>query len=177
MPNIKEIYIYLLIYLCSNPMKLVQLSHFMDGKQRFSNCPQSQTINKWQRLGFKNRQLGSGASQVVLVVKILPANAGDRRDGGSIPGLGRSPWEGNCNPFQYSCLEKHRGQSSLVGWTQYMGSSRVGHDLVTEWQQQLGSRSMKCIYDFPKKLVPPFTLPNTSSQMPGTLQIDIEISF
>ena len=35
-----------------------------------------------------------GASQVALVVKNLPANAGDIRDMGSIPGLGRSPGEG-----------------------------------------------------------------------------------
>ena len=33
------------------------------------------------------------------------ANAGDVRDMGSIPGLGRSSGEGNGNPFQYSCLE------------------------------------------------------------------------
>ena len=38
-------------------------------------------------------------------VKNLPANAGDARDVGSIPGLGRSPGEGNGNPLQYSCLE------------------------------------------------------------------------
>ena len=42
------------------------------------------------------------ASQVVLVVKNPPANAGDL---GSIPGLGRSPGEGDSNPLQYSCLE------------------------------------------------------------------------
>ena len=36
------------------------------------------------------------------VVENLPANAGDV---GSIPGLGRSPAEGNGNPLQYSCLE------------------------------------------------------------------------
>ena len=35
----------------------------------------------------------------------LPANAGDTGDMGSIPGLGRSPGEGNGNPLQYSCLE------------------------------------------------------------------------
>ena len=39
------------------------------------------------------------------VVKNLPANAGDTRDTGSIPGSGRSPGEGNGNPLQYSCLE------------------------------------------------------------------------
>ena len=39
------------------------------------------------------------ASQMVLVVKKPPANAGDVRDAGSIPGSGRSPGEGNGNPF------------------------------------------------------------------------------
>ena len=44
------------------------------------------------------------ASQVALVVKNPPANAGDRRDKGSFPGSGRSPGEGNGDPLQYSCL-------------------------------------------------------------------------
>ena len=39
------------------------------------------------------------------MVKNLPDNAGDVRDLGSIPELGRSPGEGNGNPIQYSCLE------------------------------------------------------------------------
>ena len=38
------------------------------------------------------------------VVKNSPASAGDARDLGSIPGLGRSPGGGNGNPLQYSCL-------------------------------------------------------------------------
>jgi len=42
---------------------------------------------------------------VALVVKSPPANAGDRRDAGWIPGSGRSPGEGNGNPLQYSHLE------------------------------------------------------------------------
>ena len=45
------------------------------------------------------------ASQVVLVAKNLPSNAGSTRYEGSIPGSGRSPREGNGNPLQYSCLE------------------------------------------------------------------------
>ena len=44
------------------------------------------------------------ASQVVLVVKNLPDNAGDIRDAGLIPGLGRSPGGGHGKPLQYSCL-------------------------------------------------------------------------
>ena len=39
------------------------------------------------------------------MVKCLPANAGDRRDMGLIPGPGRSPGGGNGNSLQYSCLE------------------------------------------------------------------------
>ena len=39
------------------------------------------------------------------MVKNLPANAGDIIDEGSVPGLGRSPGEGNGYPLQYSCLE------------------------------------------------------------------------
>ena len=39
------------------------------------------------------------------MVKNPLTSAGDRRDGGSVPGLGRSPGVGNGNPLQYSCLE------------------------------------------------------------------------
>ena len=45
------------------------------------------------------------ASQVVLVVKNLPASAGHIRDVGSVPGLGRSHGGGHGNPLHYSCLE------------------------------------------------------------------------
>ena len=45
------------------------------------------------------------ASQVALLVKTPPANAGDIRDTGSIPGLGRSPGGKHGNPLQYSFLE------------------------------------------------------------------------
>ena len=39
------------------------------------------------------------------MVKDPPANAGDERDTGLIPELGRCPGGGNGNPLQYSCLE------------------------------------------------------------------------
>ena len=42
---------------------------------------------------------------MVLVVKNLPANAGDLRDAGLIPGSGRCPGGGHGSPLQYSCLE------------------------------------------------------------------------
>ena len=45
--------------------------------------------------GFQGNVPCLRTSQVALVVKSLPANAGDARDVGSIPGSGRSPGEGN----------------------------------------------------------------------------------
>ena len=45
-----------------------------------------------------------GASQVVLVIKNLPANAGNLRDTGLIPGSARSSGVGHGDLFQYSCL-------------------------------------------------------------------------
>ena len=46
-----------------------------------------------------------GVSRVALVVKNLPASAGDVKDVGSVPVSGRSPGEGNGNLLQYSCLK------------------------------------------------------------------------
>ena len=51
---------------------------------------------------------------MALVVKNLPADVGDIRDAGSIPGLGRSPEGGHGNPLQYFYLENQR---SLVGYS------------------------------------------------------------
>ena len=56
------------------------------------------------------------------MVKNLPANAGDKRDAGSIPGLGRSPEEGNGNPLWYSCLgnptDRGAWQAAVQGLTE-----------------------------------------------------------
>ena len=60
-------------------------------------------------------------------VKKQPANVGDLRDPGSIPGLGRSPGGGHGNPFQYSCLENPHGQQSLVSYSS-QSLQRVGHN-------------------------------------------------
>ena len=57
------------------------------------------------------------ASQVVLVVKNLPANAGDMKDLGLIPGTRRYPGERNGNPLQYSFLENYM-ERTLVSYSQ-----------------------------------------------------------
>jgi len=46
------------------------------------------------------------------VVKNLPANAGDTRDMGLMPGSGRSPGVGNGTPLQHSCLENSMGRGA-----------------------------------------------------------------
>ena len=53
-------------------------------------------------MGANGKEL---ASHWALVVKSLPANAGDARDTGLMPGSGRAPGGGLGNPLQYSCLE------------------------------------------------------------------------
>ena len=62
------------------------------------------------------------------MIKNLPGNAGDIRDAGSIPGLGRSPGEGHGNPLQYSCLENamDRGAcwATVNGELQFMGVAK-----------------------------------------------------
>ena len=51
-------------------------------------------------------------SQVVLVVKSPPANAGDARDAGLMLGVGRSPGGGHGNPLQDSCLKNPMGRGA-----------------------------------------------------------------
>ena len=58
----------------------------------------------------------AGASQVALVVKNLPANAGELRDADSIPGSLRSPGGGHVNPPVFLPGES-RGQRNLVGYS------------------------------------------------------------
>ena len=66
------------------------------------------------------------ASQVVLVIKNLPALQGNVRDMGSIPGSGRSPGGGHDNPLQYSCLDNPVERE--LGGVQSIGLQRIGHD-------------------------------------------------
>ena len=79
-----------------------------------------------------------GASQVALVVKNLPANAGDVKDMGSIPGLGRSPGGGYGNPLQYSCLENPMDRGA---W--WAAVHRVAKSWMTEGTEYTRSAKYK----------------------------------
>ena len=66
------------------------------------------------------------ASQVVLVVKNLSANAGDITNSGLIPESGRSSGRGHGTPLLYSCLENSMDKGTW--WATSIGSQKVGHN-------------------------------------------------
>ena len=63
---------------------------------------------------------------VALVVKNLPANAGDIRDSGLIPGSGRSPGGRHVNPFQYSRLENLMDRGPWIATVHRIAQSQTG---------------------------------------------------
>ena len=64
--------------------------------------------------------------QVALVVKNLPANAGDVRDAGSsVPGSGRSPGGGHGNPLQHSCLENPTDRGAWLATVHSVAKSQA----------------------------------------------------
>ena len=63
--------------------------------------------------------------QVALVVKSLPANTGDLRDVGSIPGSGRSPEEGQGDPLQDSCLENRQDREAWQAMAHKLAKSQT----------------------------------------------------
>ena len=79
---------------------------------------------------MKLSEISTGCFLGGSVVKNPPASA---EGADLIPGSGRSPGEGNCNPMQYSCLGSpmDRGAGQAVLWD----CKRVKHDLATEHQQ------------------------------------------
>ena len=83
---------------------------------------------------FTHNWCREGASQMALVVKNLPANAGDTRVMGSVLRSGRSPGGGHGNPLQYSCLENSMDRGAW--WATAHG--------VAKSQTRLKRLSMQC---------------------------------
>ena len=88
----------------------------------------------------ERERVNSGTSQVAVAVKNLPANVGDIREEGSIPGSGRSPGGGHGNPFQHSCWEKPMDRGAW--WT--TGPQRVQHDR-SDWQGHMCILTLMCL--------------------------------
>ena len=79
----------------------------------------------WVYMHFFTVWLRHGIAMVVPVVKTLPANAGNTRVVGLIPGLGRSPGVGNGNALQDSCLENSMGREAW--WWGHRKSDMTEH--------------------------------------------------
>ena len=77
---------------------------------------------------------------MALAVKNVPANPGDIRDTGSIPGSGRSSGGGNGNPFQYSCLENPMGRgawwATVYGITKSQSRLNISIHTITYNEKQ-----------------------------------------
>ena len=71
------------------------------------------------------------------VVKNPPANAGDARDLGMIPGLGRSPGEGNGNLLPVFLFGKFHGQRTLLGYSlcSHKGSNTTEHAIMQDFKK------------------------------------------
>ena len=78
-------------------------------------------------------------NQVVLVVKNLPVNAGNIKDVGSIPGLGRFPGGGHGNPLQYSCLENPTDRGA---WRTTVHGVAKSHTQLKQLSTQKETREM-----------------------------------
>ena len=70
------------------------------------------------------------------MVKDLPANAGDIRDTGSIPGLGRSLGGGHGNPLQYSCLENPMDRGAQWAAVHGVAKNQIQSNMHTQQQQK-----------------------------------------
>ena len=68
------------------------------------------------------------------MVKNLLASAGDVRDIGSIPGLGRAPGGGHSHPLQYSCLEKPMERGAWQATVHGVAESDTT-EVIQQWQQ------------------------------------------
>ena len=105
--------VYLTISSCAVPLSFsFHLSHhqgffqwvdFISGGQCIGASASASASNDFRI--FPLELTGSVSFQEALVVKNLPANAGEIRVMGSIPGSGRSPGRRYGNPLQYSCLK------------------------------------------------------------------------
>ena len=85
-------------------LELIKVLHNFQSKQRIFSC-------KLMKFGG-NKCKTHGGFPGGAVVKNLPASAGDARDSGSIPGLGRFLGGGIGNPLQYSCVENSKDRTS-----------------------------------------------------------------
>ena len=93
------------------------------------SCIGRQILYLWVTGGcflLRHKNISKVNLGLALLVKNQPANAGDIRDRGLIPRLGRSPGGGHGNSLQYSCLENPMDRGAWRATA--IGSQRGGHN-------------------------------------------------
>ena len=95
--------------------------------------------SKSRRASCRKRYLSSALGfTVALVVKNLPASAGDIRNMGSVPTLGRSPGGRNSNRLQYSCLEDPRDRRAWQARVHGVAKSQTRlKQLSMHWEEKV----------------------------------------
>ena len=127
---------------------------------------------------------GFGASQMALVAKSPPANAGDIRDTASIPGSGRSPGGGPVTPLLCSCLEnpwiEEPGRARCMGLQESNTpetTERACMHIISLCHHQGSNLCEKPVPDQGKKLSllpspPPFLVLNISLEVIQGAELD-----
>ena len=104
---------------------------------------------RWEKIALKDKSYGCihffAGFPNDTVVKNSPAHAGATENSGSVPGLGRSPAEGNGNPIEYSCLgnpmDRRAWQATVYGvaksWIRL--SVNMSQRVSSFWAVGLGS--------------------------------------
>ena len=102
------------------------------------SSPLTACAGSWELGGVENKQTCDSLCGflVALVVKNLPANAGDMRNTGSIPESGRSPGGGHGNPLWCSCPENPRDKGAW--WATVHG--------VVKSRTQLKQSNLACMH-------------------------------
>ena len=114
---------------------------------------------------------------MALVVKTLPANAGNVRDTGSIPRSGRSPGGGNGNSLQCSYLENSMNSRACRATVHSVAKSRTwvkraGRSLWVDWAQLGG-----ILFHMVSSRAGMFKMDILLDGMPGTEQLGFELVF
>ena len=117
----------------SSPREWIEILHYPTEGLREGEADEERkgTVKAFQGCGdILYHLLMLGASQGERVVKSPPANAGDLRDSGLTPGLGRSPGGGHGNPLQYSCMENPKDRGAWWATVHGVTKSQSRSDLA-----------------------------------------------
>ena len=126
----------------SMDMSLSKLRELVIDREAWCAAVHGDTKSRTWLSNWPELNIGKRAFPVALVVKNLPANAGDIRDASSIPRLGRSPGGGQGLPLQSSCLEKPMDRRARWAMVHGVTKSWTRLNLLSTQQRREGHATM-----------------------------------